>query len=50
MEAERGWWDRELVSEMESLLKNSAELPIAPLAGLLGQPAPLGTRYCARCT
>lgn len=30
--AVRGWWDRELVGELESLLKNSAELLIAPLA------------------
>jgi len=50
LEAERGWWDRELVSELESLLKNSAELAIAPLVGLLGEPATLGMRYCARCT
>jgi putative two-component system response regulator len=47
-EANRGWWDRKLVSELESLLKNSAELAIAPLAGLFGQTAPLGMRYCAR--
>jgi putative two-component system response regulator len=50
LEAERGWWDRELVSELESLLQNSAELTIAPLVGPFGQPALLGLRYCARCT
>jgi putative two-component system response regulator len=31
-EAERGWWDRELVRELESLLKNAAQFPVAPLA------------------
>jgi cyclic di-GMP phosphodiesterase len=31
-EAERGWWDRGLVGELESLLKNSPEFSIAPLA------------------
>jgi HD domain len=50
LEADRGWWDRKLVDELESLLKNSPELPVAPLASLLGRPAPLGMRYCARCT
>ncbi len=48
LEADRGWWDRKLVDELETLLKNSPELPIAPLASLLGRPAPLRMRYCAR--
>jgi len=48
LEADRGWWDRKLVDELEGLLKNSPELPVAPQASLLGRPAPLRMRYCAR--
>jgi putative two-component system response regulator len=31
-EAQRGWWDREIVDVLESLLKNSPELTVATLA------------------
>ena len=31
-EAERGWWDREIVNVLESLLKSSPEFAAAPLA------------------
>jgi putative two-component system response regulator len=31
-EAQRGWWDREIVDVLENLLKNSPELTIATLA------------------
>ena len=31
-EAQRGWWDRALVGELESLLNNSPEFSIVPLA------------------
>ena len=55
-EAARGWWDGGLVDELESLLKSSPDLSLAP-AGLLvcplarrGGASSASARYWARCT